>query len=226
MLTHAGLLLRLCPVRSQQWVFLRSELDSSMCWVIRVPVGLSFVYTIKHVCTGWLCWLKPIINLSSSVLWNSLIKEMFSRAENVRPLDIRKWLFTVRVVDHRLLREAVESPSVEMFKAQQDAVLDHQLQVALLEQEGGPDVPRGPWQPQLLCGKFIIVAVGKWFFFQWKTLKPGGGERIVALGHFSSSRFRRRCVPRLVQLVLTLPWIFNSSSIVMVLQYEKSTKEW
>jgi len=44
-------------------------------------------------------------------------------------VDIRKLLFTARVVDHwtRLPREAVESPSMEMFRAHLDSVLGHQL---------------------------------------------------------------------------------------------------
>jgi len=42
-------------------------------------------------------------------------------------LDIRKTLFPVRVVRHwhRLLREAVDAPSLEMFKAGLDEALSN-----------------------------------------------------------------------------------------------------
>ncbi|KFO60076.1 hypothetical protein N302_10804, partial [Corvus brachyrhynchos] len=42
-------------------------------------------------------------------------------------LDIRKKFFTVRVVRHwnRLPREAVDAPSIEMFKARLDGALSN-----------------------------------------------------------------------------------------------------
>ncbi|KAK4827464.1 LOW QUALITY PROTEIN: hypothetical protein QYF61_018257, partial [Mycteria americana] len=51
-------------------------------------------------------------------------------------LNIRKRFFTVRVTErwHRLPREAVESPSLEIFKSRLDMVLGNWLQMALLEQ--------------------------------------------------------------------------------------------
>jgi len=44
----------------------------------------------------------------------------------------------LRVIEHlhRLPREAVESPSLEIFKSSLDMALGHQLWVALLEQQG------------------------------------------------------------------------------------------
>ena len=52
------------------------------------------------------------------------------------PLNIRKHLFPVRVTEHwhRLPREAVESPSLEVFKSRLGMVLGNQIQVTLLEQ--------------------------------------------------------------------------------------------
>jgi len=57
------------------------------------------------------------------------------------PLSIRKYFFTVWVTEHwqRLSREAVESPSLEIFRRSLDVVLDNPLWVSLLEQGFGPD---------------------------------------------------------------------------------------
>ncbi|KAK4818686.1 hypothetical protein QYF61_017907 [Mycteria americana] len=57
------------------------------------------------------------------------------------PLNIRKRFLTARVTEHwhRLPREVVESPSLEIFKSRLDTVLGNQLWVALLEQEVGAD---------------------------------------------------------------------------------------
>jgi len=54
------------------------------------------------------------------------------------PLNVRKRFFSVRVTErwHRLLREVVESPSVEILKSCLETVLGNQLWVALLEQGG------------------------------------------------------------------------------------------
>ncbi len=51
------------------------------------------------------------------------------------PLNIRKHFFTVRVTEHwhRLPREVVESPSLEIFKSCLDKVLGNWLEAALLE---------------------------------------------------------------------------------------------
>jgi len=53
-------------------------------------------------------------------------------------VNVREHFFTVRVTKpwHRLPREAVESPSLEIFKSHLDMVLGNQLEAALLEQEG------------------------------------------------------------------------------------------
>jgi len=51
---------------------------------------------------------------------------------------MRKNFFPLRVTEHwnRLPREAVESPSLEIFKTRLDKVLYKLLQVTLLRQEG------------------------------------------------------------------------------------------
>jgi len=53
-------------------------------------------------------------------------------------LNMRKNLFTLRVMEHwnRLPREAVESPSLEIFQTRLDAVLCSLLWVTLLRQRG------------------------------------------------------------------------------------------
>jgi len=53
-------------------------------------------------------------------------------------MNRRKNFFTLRVTEHwnRLPREAVESPSLEIFKTRLDTVLCSLLWVTLLQQEG------------------------------------------------------------------------------------------
>ena len=57
------------------------------------------------------------------------------------PLNIRKHLFTVRVMKqwNRLPREFVESPSLEIHKKHLNMILGNWLQVALFEQGVGLD---------------------------------------------------------------------------------------
>jgi len=51
------------------------------------------------------------------------------------PLNIKEYSLTVRVTEswHRLPREVVESPSLEIFKSHLDMILYKQLEVVLLE---------------------------------------------------------------------------------------------
>jgi len=53
-------------------------------------------------------------------------------------LNFRKHFFTVRVTKHwhRLPRQVVDSPSLEIFKSHLEMVLGNWLLVALLEQSG------------------------------------------------------------------------------------------
>ena len=73
------------------------------------------------------------------------------------PLNIRKHFFTVRVTEHwhRLPREVVESPSLEVLRSRLDRVLGNQLWVTLLEQQGWtrrlPEVPPNLNQSVILC---------------------------------------------------------------------------
>ena len=66
------------------------------------------------------------------------------------PPNIRKHFFAVTVTKHwhRFPREAVESPSLEIFRSSLDTVLGSRLLVVLLEQGGWT---RGPFQPQPCC---------------------------------------------------------------------------
>ena len=56
----------------------------------------------------------------------------------------------------RLPREAVESPSLEIFKTRLDKVLCSLLWVTLLGQGVGLGDPRGPFQPLLFCDSVIL----------------------------------------------------------------------
>jgi len=64
-------------------------------------------------------------------------------------LNKRKNFFPLRVTEpwHRLPREAVESPSLEIFKTLLDVVLCSLLWVTLLQEGGGWVTHRGPFQP-------------------------------------------------------------------------------
>ncbi|KAK4830344.1 hypothetical protein QYF61_010108 [Mycteria americana] len=55
------------------------------------------------------------------------------------PLNMRKHFFTVRVIEHwhRLPREAVESPSMEIFKSDLDIVLDNWFQALEIPSKEG-----------------------------------------------------------------------------------------
>ena len=71
-------------------------------------------------------------------------------------LNMRKNFFTLRVMEHwnRLPREAVESPSLEIFKTHLDAVLCSLLHVTLLQQGGWTrwptEVPSNPYHSVIL----------------------------------------------------------------------------
>jgi len=66
---------------------------------------------------------------------------------------MRKNFFPLRVMETwpRLPREAVESPSLEIFKPRLDMVLCSLLWVTLLGQGVGLGDPRGPFQPRPVC---------------------------------------------------------------------------
>jgi len=65
-------------------------------------------------------------------------------------LNVRKNFFPLRVTEpwNRLPREAVESPSLEIFRPRLAAVLCSLLWVTLLGQGVGLGDPRGPLQPR------------------------------------------------------------------------------
>jgi len=59
------------------------------------------------------------------------------------PLNIRKHFSIVRMTEHwhRLPKEAVESPTLEIFKSHLDMLLGSRLQEPLLEQGGWTRLP-------------------------------------------------------------------------------------
>jgi len=66
-------------------------------------------------------------------------------------LNPRKNFFPLKVMEHWLPREAVESPSLEIFQPRLDTVLCSLLWVTLLRQGIGLGDPRGPFQPRPVC---------------------------------------------------------------------------
>jgi len=62
----------------------------------------------------------------------------FKQRKGRLKLDIRKEFFTMRVVKHwnRLPREAVEAPSLEIFKARLYDALSNQIQLKMLTAAG------------------------------------------------------------------------------------------
>ena len=78
-------------------------------------------------------------------------------------LKMRKNFFTLRVTEpwHRLPREVVESPSLEIFQTRLDAVLCSLLWVTLLWQGLGWVTHRGPFQPLLFCDSVIPAEAGR-----------------------------------------------------------------
>jgi len=76
-------------------------------------------------------------------------------------LNMRKNFFPLRVPEPwpRLPREAVESPSLEIFKPHLAAVLCSLFWVTLLGQGVGLGDPRGPFQPRPLCDSVIQVTL-------------------------------------------------------------------
>lgn len=68
-------------------------------------------------------WLGLVCSVCFSLDWFSV--------------EMRGHLFTVRVTEHRLPKEAVQSPSLETFRAHLAAILHSVLQVILLS--GGLD---------------------------------------------------------------------------------------
>ncbi|KAK4816119.1 hypothetical protein QYF61_011355 [Mycteria americana] len=76
------------------------------------------------------------------------------------PPNIRKHFFTVRVTEHwhRLPRDVMESPSLEILKSHLDAVLGNRLWVALLEQ-GIPSKCRNTAQSMISSVISIIYCI-------------------------------------------------------------------
>jgi len=73
-------------------------------------------------------------------------------------LNTRKNFFPLRVTEPwpRLPREAVESPSLEIFQTHLDAVLCSLLWVTLLGQGLDWVTHRGPFQPPPCCDSVIL----------------------------------------------------------------------
>jgi len=71
-------------------------------------------------------------------------------------LNMRKNFFTSRLMEHwnRLPREAVDSPSLAIFKICLDRVLCNLLWVTLFWQGGW--IPRDPCQPLPFCESVIL----------------------------------------------------------------------
>jgi len=78
-------------------------------------------------------------NVFSRACCNGTRSNGFKLGEGGFRLDIRKKLFTMRVVKpwHRLAREAVEAPSLETFKARLDGALSNLVWLKMSLLTGG-----------------------------------------------------------------------------------------
>jgi len=77
--------------------------------------------------------------LDFSVVLNDRVRGNGHKLKNIKfNLNTKKHFYTVRMVKHRhrLPRECVESPSLEISQSHLVRVLGNQLEVALLEQGG------------------------------------------------------------------------------------------
>lgn len=84
-------------------------------------------------------------------------------------MNMRKILFTVRVAEpwHRLPREAVESPSLKIFKTILDAFLRNLLKGSSFSRRLDWMISRGPFQP--LCFQDSVEKWETWNDFElWR----------------------------------------------------------
>ncbi|KAK4813029.1 hypothetical protein QYF61_005895 [Mycteria americana] len=126
------------------------------------------------------------------------------------PLHIRKHFFPVRVTEpwHRLPREVVESPTLDIIKSHLDTVLGNWLWVALLEQGVGPDGPQSCLQPQLVFLWLTTAQCCPWAELELPHWQIYTHVRFtIKNDHVGSCFHTDMCEPEALQSHVASPWL-------------------